>query len=257
MRFIDCHVHGNPEVTAADAARMRKEYEKRGAEAIVLIEPLQRCRAAIERFGDFVIPVAWIDMDTAGPRLIEECLDRGCRGIKFIDPDAPYGDERYWPLYEALEERGRVAIFHTGYLAPQFSTKRSPSNIERMRAAQVDVVARHCPRLRILMAHFSNPWWEEGWKIMWSSPHVYADLSGGTAIHRSMSMWAEMFAPDGVVHEGSIRKLCFGTDVECFGGEAYPFEEYLARYRQLFDRIGLSSPLVERILRGNARELFG
>jgi predicted TIM-barrel fold metal-dependent hydrolase len=254
-RFIDCHVHGDPEV--AEAPRCVEEYQRRGADAVVLIEPLRRCLAAIERLGDFVIPIAWIDMDSATTREIEECLDRGCRGIKFIDPDAPYGDERYWPLYEALQERGRTAVFHTGYFAPEFSAKPTPSRIEYMRAAQVDVVARHCPRLKILMAHFSNPWWEEGWKIAWSNPNVYADLSGGTAIHRSMSMWAEMFAPDGVVHEESICKLCFGTDVTCFDEGDYPFDEYLARYELLFDRIGVPPSLRERVLRLNALELFG
>lgn len=253
-RFIDCHVHGDPEV--AEAPLLVEDYRRRGADAVVFIEPPRRCFTALERFGDFVIPVAWIDMDAATPREIGEYLDAGCRGIKFIDPDAPYGDDRYWPLYETLQERGRTAVFHTGYFAPEFSKKPTPARIEYMRAAQVDVVARHCPRLKILMAHFSNPWWEEGWKIAWSNANVYADLSGGTAIHRSMSMWAEMFAPDGVVHEESIRKLCFGTDVSCFDGTAYPFDAYLRRYEALFARIGLSPALRERVLRLNALELF-
>jgi predicted TIM-barrel fold metal-dependent hydrolase len=70
-------------------------------------------------------------------------------------------------------------------------------------------------------------------------------------------MWAEMFAPDGVVHEASLRKLCFGTDVTCFDEDNYPFDEYLARYCLLFDRIGISPSLRERVLRLNALELFG
>jgi len=57
-----------------------------------LIEPLDRCQRAVERFGDFVIPVARIDMDAADAAEVERCVRAGCAGIKFIRPAAPYGD---------------------------------------------------------------------------------------------------------------------------------------------------------------------
>jgi uncharacterized protein len=256
--FIDCHVHAE-QAAPGGAARTEPpvpSYRARGAEAVVLIEPLDQCVAAAREHGPFVIPVARIDMDRARPRVIRECLGKGCRGIKFINPRAPYGDRRYWPLYEALQEAGSTAVFHTGYLTSAFATPRHPGSMEYMRAAQVDVVARRFPRLSILMAHFSNPWWEEGWKVMWSNPNVHADLSGGTAIHRSLAMWAETFAPNGGVHE-SIERLCFATDVTVFDAEGYPFDEYVSFYTRLFDRIGLDQAARDRVMRGNARRLFG
>ena len=45
-----------------------------------------------------------------------------------------------------------------------------------MRPAAIDCLSRRHPDLKILMAHYGNPWWEEAWKITWSSPNVYADL---------------------------------------------------------------------------------
>jgi predicted TIM-barrel fold metal-dependent hydrolase len=211
---------------------------------------------AVERYGDFIIPVARIDMDAAGVREIEESIRAGCRGIKFIRPAAPYGDERYWPLYAHLEELGAVGVYHTGYLATSGRAER-PVRIEHMRAAQIDVIARRFPELKILMAHFSNPWWEEAWKISWSHPNVYADLSGGTAINRSTLMWAETFAPDGNLLESSVRKLCFASDVPYFREGAFPFEPYIAFYERILNRIGAAQALKEQVYRGNARALFG
>ena len=107
------------------------------------------------------------------------------------------------------------------------------------------------------MAHFSNPWWEEAWKVSLSTKNVYADLSGGTAILRSTRMWAEMFAPDGELLEASIRKLCFGSDVPYFREGEFSFDRYIVFYEKVFDAIGLSEELRDRVNRGNIRSLFG
>jgi len=252
---IDAHAHGRPEALTGDPAAYVDACQVRGIEAVVLIEPLEVCAEAVERFGDFVIPVARIPMDTAMPQEVDHCLSAGCCGCKFIGPDEPYGSERYWPLYERLETLGGTAIFHTGYLG--FDERElSPVHMEYMRAAQIDVVARRFPDLKILMAHFSNPWWEEAWKVSLSNRNVYADLSGGTAILRATRMWAEMFAPDGTLLERSITKLVFASDVPYFW-DKFPFAPYMAFYERIFDRIGLSEELRERVNRGNARWLFG
>jgi predicted TIM-barrel fold metal-dependent hydrolase len=253
---IDAHVHGDPSSFRGDPRAYVDACRERGVEAVVLIEPLERCLEAVAKFGDFVIPVARVTMDAAGVKEVEACVAAGCKGIKFIRPAAPYGDERYWPMYGKLEELGVPALFHTGYLGFREREER-PVRMEHMRAAQIEVIARRFPDLVILMAHFSNPWWEEAWKVSWSSANVYADLSGGTAIHRSMRMWAEMFAPDGQLLESSVRKLCFASDVVYFCGEGFPFERYVAFYDQLYERIGLSKDLRQVVNRGNARSIFG
>ena len=253
---IDAHVHGSPDELAGDAGAYVDACRKRGVEAVVLIESLETCLKAVNTFGDFCIPVARVAMDAAGVREVEACVEAGCRGIKFIRPDAPYGDERYWPMYAVLEALGVTAVFHTGYLG--FGGREEhPVHMEHMRAAQVDVVARRFPDLKILMAHFSNPWWEEAWKVSWSNKNVYADLSGGTAISRSTRMWAETFAPDGHLLPHSIEKLCFASDVVYFRDDALRFEPYIAFYERIFDAIDLPAAMRERVNRGNARHLFG
>jgi hypothetical protein len=112
-------------------------------------------------------------------------------------------------------------------------------------------MARRHPTLKILMAHFGNPWWEEAWKITFSNPNVYADLSGGTAIRRSMLMWRELFAPDGNQDSRVLAKLLFATDVLYLanpGSEG--FESYCTFYDRLYDAVNASDEQRERINRG-------
>jgi predicted TIM-barrel fold metal-dependent hydrolase len=253
---IDGHVHGDPRDAGGDAREIVRSCRSRGIEAVVLIESPERCRAAFDAVGDFAVPVAFVDMDRISPRGVSRLLRAGCRGIKFIRPDLPYGSPRYWRLYERLEDEAATAVFHTGYLMREGRCEAHPASMERMRAAQIDMVARRFPGLGILMAHFSNPWWEEAWKVAWANPNVYADLSGGTAIGRSLGMWAEIFAPDGKLHLESARKLVFATDTECFTPQGYPFEPYRWFYDRLLDRIGATDGLRNAVFLDNARRLF-
>jgi predicted TIM-barrel fold metal-dependent hydrolase len=253
---IDSHTHGNPANLDGDPEAYVRSCREHGIDAIVLIEGLDRCLEATEKFGDFIVPVARVRMDAAGAAEVGNCIDSGCKGVKFIRPSAPYADERYWPMYGTLEQMGAAAVFHTGYLAFHDREER-PVWMEHMRAAQIEAISRRFPDLKILMSHFSNPWWEEAWKVSLSCKNVYADLSGGTAILRSTRMWAEMFAPDGRLLEASIRKLCFGSDMSYFRDGNLSFERYIEFYDRIFEAIGLSDELREVVNCGNVERLFG
>lgn len=253
---IDAHAHGHPSRWTRDPREYIEQCREHGVEGVLLIAELEHCLEGVRRFGEFVIPVLLVQMDRCGVRDIEEGLAAGCRGVKFIRPRAPYSDERYWPLYDVLERRGAPAVFHTGYLMMFEKREERPIHIEYMRAAEIGTLSRRFTDLKILMAHFSNPWWEEAWKICWSRPNVYADLSGGTARWRATRMWAEMFAPDGVLLESSIAKLCFGTDTTYFNEGPHRFLPFIEFYERLFEAAMVPPALREQVNRGNIRRLF-
>ena len=253
---IDGHVHGAPRRFRGSPAAYVKKIRKAGIHAVVLIEGGETVLAARRRFGDFVIPVARVPMDRSGPGDVERLLDAGCPGIKFIRPLHPYSDERYWPLYEVLEKRRAVAVFHTGYLGFGRREER-PINMQHMRAAEIDTLTRHFSDLKVVMAHFSNPWWEEAWKITWTRKNVYADLSGGTAFTRSTAMWTEMFAPDGRRLPGSLEKLTFASDVDYFHGRPHNFQPYLDFYERILDRVQAPASLRRKIWGATLVRLFG
>lgn len=253
---IDSHAHGQPSQWKKDPQLYIEQCRKDGIDGLLLIAKLEDCLDGVKRFGDFVIPVLIVNIDRVGVREIEDGIRAGCKGIKFIQPRAPYSDERYWPLYETLEKLGVPAVFHTGYLMMFEERELHPTHIEHMRAAEICTISRRFPDLKILMAHFSNPWWEEAWKISTSRPNVYVDLSGGTAYRRAIRMWAEMYAPDGNLLKDSIGKLCFGTDVSYFHEKPHKFAPYIAFYEKLFDAIGLDAAMREQVNSGNIRKLF-
>jgi len=182
---IDSHAHGQV-ANLKSAKKYISDCRKAGIDRIVLIRwpgPEGGLFEAVRKLGDFVIPVAFIDMNRTGCDEIRRLFDRGAKGIKFIRPASDYGDERYYPLYETVKERDGVAVFHTGYLlhTPDYNPRHITS-MDQMRAAHVDRILRFVPHLKVLMAHFGNPYWDECWKIIQEHPTVFADLSGGTAI---------------------------------------------------------------------------
>ncbi len=259
---IDAHTHGDFGRLTMPPADYVADCRKRGIERIVLITMPRQCREAYEALPDFVIPMPWVDIDAVTVKEIEECFTWGAKGIKFIDPAFSYGDVRYDPLYRAIEEHGRVCMFHTGYVTSKLASfglqqTRHATDIAHMRPSAVDSMARRHPKLKILMAHFGNPWWEEAWKITISNRLVYAEMSGGTAYRRAIRMWQDIFAPNGSIDTDAMNKLLFASDVSYFSqpGEE-GFEPYFEFYDKLFDAIGAPEDLRERVNRGAAMELF-
>ncbi|NOZ23902.1 MAG: amidohydrolase family protein [Planctomycetes bacterium] len=252
---IDSHAHGH----AVNLNGSPKEYiarcKEEGVDAVVLIAKPDPLFASKKRMGSFVIPVAIIDIDEAKKDDIHRLFDQGAAGIKFICPNHPYGDERYFPFYKAIKERDGVAVFHTGYLMHDPEYTRYRVKLDDMRTSHIDTIERWVPHLRVLMAHFGNPHWEECWKMAWAHPTVYADLSGGTAIHRSMLMWREMFAPNGALMSDCLGKVCFGSDTQYFG-EAHRFGPYIDFYERLFNEVGAPEELREKVNAGNILSLF-
>jgi len=234
-----------------------RQHRARGVEQAVVLDPPEFTFELQRLFGDFVIPVPHIRMDESGPEEIHKLCDRGARGIKFIAPLHSYGDERYFPLYRALRDRNAPAIFHTGYLChemfePGYILER-PACIDmtNMRPAAVDRVARAFPELKILMAHFGNPWWDETWELLHCNKNMYADFSGGSAFLKSMTMWREMFAPNGALHVPTVKKLCFASDDTHFFKDSFNYVKIIDFYERLYAELKLPGELREIIDREN------
>ena len=263
---IDCHAHGwwGIEPKPESPGGYIDECQRRGIDKIVLIQAEDRhLFEAFEICPDFIIPVAQVDIDTITPDEISRLVERGAKGIKFIGPMHPYGADIYFPLYDRVCQLGVTAVFHTGYLmvglfekGGAFYEKPSLIDITDMRPATIDRIVRGFPDLKILMAHFGNPWWEEAWKMISTHKNVYADFSGGTAYRRSLSMWGEMFAPNGELDVTSAEKLCFASDCTYFINDYFEFEKLISFYQRFFDRLNMPEALREKINVGNSLKLF-
>lgn len=273
MLVINAHAHGWDRTAlrqgrlalAWDDRHVAQDYvatcHSRGLRQVVVLDPPELVFREKELFGDFVVPVPMIHPGRTTVAEVEDYFARGAAGIKFIAPEVSYGDESLFPLYETIARHNGLAVFHTGFVATglfgaaDVMPRRKVIDITDMRPAALDRVARAFPELKILMAHFGNPWWEEAWKICSSHKNIYADLCGGTAHRRDLRLWEQIFAPNGNLDTTAVNKLCFATDGS-YLPELLDYDLHLRFYQRLLKHLRVPEPLCQKVWSGNIAALL-
>jgi uncharacterized protein len=199
------------------------------------------------KHDDVLIPFASIDpwKGRAGVRearrLVEE---HGVRGFKFhpsIQAFAP-NDPIAYPLYEAIEQLGVPALFHTGQTGIGAGVPGGAGiRLRYSNPMYVDDVAVDFPELRTILAHPSFPWQDEALAVATHKPHVYIDLSG----------WSpKYFPPQLVKYANSLiqDKVLFGSDYPVITPD---------RWMSDFDKLEIKPEVRPKILKDNAARLLG
>lgn len=209
--------------------------------------PNEEIAEAAAAHPDVLIPFASIDPHRGAAGVAEArrlVAEHGVRGFKFhpsMQRFAP-NDRLAYPLYEAIEEAGSVALFHTGHtgigagLPGGAGIRLSLSN-----PMLVDDVAVDFPDLSIILAHPSFPWQDEALSVAMHKPQVHIDLSG----------WSPKYFPPQLVRYASTLlqdQVLFGSDFPLITPD---------RWMADFDRLDVPEPARTKILRDNARRLFG
>ncbi|KUL26798.1 amidohydrolase family protein [Actinoplanes awajinensis] len=252
--YFQAHGHRQPTI-----AEMADYYRSRRMAAVVFTVDAEHAtghpRIANEEIAsscaehpDVLIPFASIDphKGRAGVREAHRLVDDyGVRGFKFhpsIQGFAP-DDRLAYPLYEAIEELGAVALFHTGQTGIGARVRGGGGiRLKYSNPMLVDDVAVDFPDLRIILAHPSFPWQDEALAVATHKEHVYIDLSG----------WSpKYFSPQLVRYANSLLqdKVLFGSD--------YPVitpDRWLADFAQLEIKDAVREKI---LLRNTARLLFG
>jgi predicted TIM-barrel fold metal-dependent hydrolase len=237
---IDAHQHFSPDVRYFDW--LVATYRKRNAMACV--NGWRREYAAIsegaKKFPDVVIPYGRINPDDPGAAAeVEYFGENGARGIKLHSPQHDWDSERYFPIYERIEKRGMMALFHTGI---------TTLGMARMRPSFIHSISVKFPELYILGAHLGNPWYTEAAEVARLRPKVYWDVTGSTLIktEKNLKVFKEFLWWEGPTNHSSpqavhaFEKILFGTD-ESPGQEekGMGLENMLGRYEDLFDACGV------------------
>ncbi|HKU10252.1 amidohydrolase family protein [Sinomonas sp.] len=199
------------------------------------------------RHNDVLIPFGSVDPRTgeeAIARAKHQALELGARGFKFhpslqgFDPSS----EEFYPLWEALQELGLPAIFHTGQngmgagLPGGHGIKLRYSN-----PLLLDDVAADFPGLTVIMAHPSVPWQEEANSIATHKANVFIDLSG----------WSPKYFPESLVKASNSvlqDKVLFGTDFPLITPQ---------KWLDAFAGLPLKDAVRPKILKGNAVRVLG
>jgi len=163
--YNDCHIHCGPDADGVELLRVMDSREMEKAiliappmtssneEAIQSIDIIARiCQPDPERLIGF----AWIEPTLSGAvEHVEYAInDKGLRGIKMI-PDHwyPY-EERFFPVYEMIQELRKPILFHSGILFGNMDSSRF------CRPVFYEVML-HFPKIKFALAHISWPWTDE------------------------------------------------------------------------------------------------
>ena len=209
--------------------------------------PSAEIAAGAARHPDVLIPYGSVD-PLRGAAAIEEAKrlagEHGVRGFKFhptvqgFDPS----DERHYPLYEAIEAAGAVALFHTGQTGIGAGMRGGRGlRLGLSNPMLLDGIAADFPDLQIVMAHPSVPWQDEALSLATHKHNTWIDLSG----------WSPKYFPQELVRAaGSIlrERVLFGSDFPLLTPD---------RWLRDIEETSLKRDALPGILKHNAVRLLG
>jgi uncharacterized protein len=199
------------------------------------------------RHPDALIPFASLDPHRgraavrAARRLVEE---HGVRGFKFHPSLQAFwpSDRLAYPLYEAIEELGVPALFHSGQTGIGAGLPGGGGiRLKYSNPMELDDVAVDFPGLTIICAHPSVPWQDEALAVATHKPNVYIDLSG----------WSPKYFPPQLVRQANSilkRKVLFGSDFPVITPD---------RWLADFEKLELKDEVRPLILKDNAIRALG
>ena len=167
-------------------------------------------------------------------RAVEEL---GMRGLKLLPHllELRPNDPLMYPVYEEARDLGIPVLFHAG---TQFHTG---TKLKYCRPIDMDEVAVDFPDLKIVIAHFGWPWYEETMAICQRNVNVWFNFAG----------WAPRHIPEFVVRYMDrvlSHKVLFGSD--------YPLVSRQRIIKEL-EGLGLQEETKRRLLHDNAVALLG
>ncbi len=245
------------DVERPDIDAIAQHYRERRMAAVVFTvdaftqprhEPISSEEVArgAARHADVLIPFGSVDphRDDAVDRVRRLVEDFGVRGFKFhptvqgFDPS----DERWYPIYDAMQAAGVPALFHTGQTGIGAGMPGGRGlRLGLSRPVLLDAVAADFPALQIVMAHPSVPWHEEALAMAVHKSNLWIDLSG----------WSPKYFPAEVVRYANslLRdRVLFGTDFPLLSAD---------RWRGDAEQTSLKPEVMPGILRDNAARLLG
>ena len=202
---------------------------------------------ACAEHADVLIPFGSVDpwRGAAAVRRARSLAERyGVRGFKFHPSlQAFYPNDRMaYPLYEALQELGMVALFHSGHTGIGAGVRGGGGiRLKYSNPLALDDVAADFPDLRIVIAHPSFPWQDEALAVALHKPLVHIDLSG----------WSPRYFPPQLVrYAGTLlrEKVLFGSDFPLLTPD---------RWLADFAELDLKPEVRPLILKENAARLLG
>ena len=115
-KLIDCHVHHNGQKAFLD--QLTKKMDALDGMALLITAPadLKDVTRAMAEHPGRLAGLGEIRLDDPQAlALVDRFHEAGFRGLgEITQPQYPYDDRRYWPIYERAAQYGMILLFHTG-----------------------------------------------------------------------------------------------------------------------------------------------
>ena len=196
--------------------------------------------------SDVLIPFASIDpaKGKLGAREARKLIaEHGIKGFKFHPTMQGFypNDRMAYDLYEAINEAGAIALFHTGQTGVGSGMRGGNGmRLKYSNPMHIDDVAVDFPDMKIILAHPSFPWQEEALSVATHKPNVYIDLSG----------WSPKYFPPILVRYVNTilqDKMLFGSDWPVITPD---------RWLSDFSKLEIRDEVRPKVLKANARKLL-
>lgn len=196
--------------------------------------------------ADVLIPFASIDpaKGRLGAREARRLVaDFGVQGFKFHPTMQGFfpNDRAAYPLYEAIAETGKPALFHSGQTGVGAGMRGGMGmRLKYSNPMLLDDVAADFPDMPIVIAHPSFPWQDEALAVAVHKPNVWIDLSG----------WRPKYFPPILVQYANTLlrdRVLFGSDWPMIAPEGWLAE---------FEALPIRDAVRPGILKDNAARLL-
>jgi predicted TIM-barrel fold metal-dependent hydrolase len=221
---IDAHYHFRDDPAfVKSTVDVHRKYNTRVV-ALTQYEAIAHTRTYAQQYPDVIVPFGGIRLDDPDVlRKIDEYHAADFKGVgEILSPFHDYDSPEYFLIYQKLQEYGMVALFHTGIVARNRPEVPQTSGMTRMRPAFLDTIARRFPKLRIVGAHFGNPWYDEAAEAARWNPNLVWDISGSSLLKKAAhpEFWSDVLwwrpdlstrhSPASAGH--AFHKMVFATD---------------------------------------------
>ncbi|MBK9261721.1 MAG: amidohydrolase [Polyangiaceae bacterium] len=175
--------------------------------------------------------------------ILAEAFAQGLRGIKLHChvQAMPADDERLWPVYGLCQNRGLPVVIHAG--REPWSDNLPCDPYEICNVGRVERVLRAFPHLKLCVPHLGADEFAGYAELLRKYENIWLDttMMVGEYFH-VVNPWPSVLARP--------ERVLFGTD---FPNIPYAWD----REAKAIVRAKLPDAVVEKIVGGNARELFG
>ena len=216
--------------------------------------------AIVKSNPDVFIGFGSVNPNYRGPRAAVEELERsvvelGLSGVKLYpmyQDWSPADPIISFPVFAKAEELGIPVMVH------QAGSTRVDARMEHANPAQLDVIGRNFPNLRVILAHCGIPWVDEALFMLTKHPNFYTELSYHIAtvtdeeFYRFLIHAKQFFVP--------LEKIFFGTDYPGFLYDPVELMRKVERVNDQASRLGLpplASEEIEGILGNNFARMLG